>query len=315
MLMKTVFALIVTYNRKECLLELISSLFKQTFMPQYILIFDNFSSDGTEQALLDNNLINFDNQLDTIYCKEINNVKVLYYRNHHNSGGSGGFSSAFKLSMQFDYDYLWVMDDDVLATPTCLEKLLMGVDNDHQVVVPNRTCDLFTDNPIVDIDLHSPFKMLDKRKKKLNQDIFSNVDVVDITFEGPLFSRKVIEQVGFPDENYFIIYDDSDYGMRCKKVTNIKFIHDAYLNRQLPLLEKNNKFNWKQYYYYRNTVFFLKKYGSNFFVRNFSVYVFWIILTLKFLLKGKFYNIRIIAKAFWDGLKKVRGKSIEPGSM
>ena len=117
--MKTVFALIVTYNRKECLLELISSLFKQTFMPQYILIFDNFSSDGTEQALLDNNLINFDNQLDTIYCKEINNVKVLYYRNHHNSGGSGGFSSAFKLSMQFDYDYLWVMDDDVLVGRPC----------------------------------------------------------------------------------------------------------------------------------------------------------------------------------------------------
>ena len=48
--MKSVCALVVTYNRKAYLFKLIvEGLLKQTYPIEKIIIFDNNSTDGTEQ--------------------------------------------------------------------------------------------------------------------------------------------------------------------------------------------------------------------------------------------------------------------------
>ncbi len=312
--MGNVFIIVVTYNRKECLQKLLLSLINQSYKPKYILIFDNDSSDGTDLELINKGFLNSNYKITSINEKKVNDISILYYKNNINTGGSGGFAKAFKLSFGFEYDYLWVMDDDVKPNNNCLEILLSNIDDTHEVVIPNRTCKLYDDYPIIGWDLKSKFKLLDNRKiedKKCN----SNVDVVDITFEGPLFTHNIVTKVGIPDEKYFILFDDSDYAMRCLKYTKIKFVFNAILNRQLPTNSKNIKFNWKQYYAYRNTVYFYNKYGLNHYTRKTIIYINWIVLIIKFLLKGRFYNIKIVSKAFRDGLKKIRGKSIDPGTL
>lgn len=70
--------------------------------------------------------------------------------------------------------------------------------------------------------------------------------------------------------------------------------------------------NWKDYYSFRNYIFFCKKYGQNAMVRNCTSIILWINLSLKALLKFKFKNFKIINKVFIDGIKGKSGKTIEP---
>jgi len=49
--MKKVAAVVVTYNRKNLLLENVQSLLGQTFSDVQIIIVDNNSSDGTQDVL------------------------------------------------------------------------------------------------------------------------------------------------------------------------------------------------------------------------------------------------------------------------
>ena len=41
-----------------------------------------------------------------------------------NLGGAGGFHTGMRLALEAGYEWLWIMDDDSLAAPTALEKLL-----------------------------------------------------------------------------------------------------------------------------------------------------------------------------------------------
>ena len=49
--MKKVAVIVVTYNRKELLIENINALLKQTYKNLDILVIDNHSTDGTKMAI------------------------------------------------------------------------------------------------------------------------------------------------------------------------------------------------------------------------------------------------------------------------
>ena len=52
--MNEVAAIVVTYNRKECLLNCLEAIRRQTLPPDIIYIIDNHSTDGTSDLLYDN---------------------------------------------------------------------------------------------------------------------------------------------------------------------------------------------------------------------------------------------------------------------
>lgn len=53
-----IIAVVVTYNRKQLLLECVDAILKQTYAVKNLLIIDNNSNDGTYEALEQNNFIN-----------------------------------------------------------------------------------------------------------------------------------------------------------------------------------------------------------------------------------------------------------------
>ena len=94
--MKKVAAVVVTYNRKNLLLENVQSLLGQTFSDVQIIIVDNNSSDGTQDVLQ----------------QFIERKQILYFNTGANLGGAGGFSYGIRLAVEAGYEYIWVMDDD-----------------------------------------------------------------------------------------------------------------------------------------------------------------------------------------------------------
>ena len=79
-----------------------------------ILVFDNASTDGTEEAV-----------------REMNLPRVKYQNTGRNLGGAGGFAFGVKAAAQAGDAYLWRMDDDTLPEPGALQAFLQA-DKDLQ---------------------------------------------------------------------------------------------------------------------------------------------------------------------------------------
>ena len=113
---------IVTFNRKECLVKLLDGLCKQTMKIKNISILDNCSTDGTKFLLMEKGIIEksqSENNEEKHYQGTFNDIKIDYFVNDSNTGGAGGFSKLLNIVSRKDFDYIWIMDDDVFPEPDC----------------------------------------------------------------------------------------------------------------------------------------------------------------------------------------------------
>lgn len=130
----SVCAVVVTYNRKDLLIECLEALRKQTRPIQGIYLIDNASTDGTPGLLMEKGYISElpPQNLKEPWEKEFiiqnltnrEDIKLHYVRMHENTGGAGRFYEGVKRGYERGYDWLWLMDDDTIPTETALENLI-----------------------------------------------------------------------------------------------------------------------------------------------------------------------------------------------
>ena len=90
---------LVTYNRLEKLKIAIKSYENQIVRPEYIMIVNNCSTDGTEQFLEE-------------WQNEKTEIEKIVINLDKNTGGSGGFNEGLTNCLALDADWVWVADDD-----------------------------------------------------------------------------------------------------------------------------------------------------------------------------------------------------------
>ena len=98
-----IYAVTVTFNRKELLKRTIDCLRKNKPISKIVVV-NNGSTDGTGEWLA--------KQDDLIVITQ------------ENVGGSGGFYTGIEYAYKAGADWIWCMDDDVFPRENCLEKLL-----------------------------------------------------------------------------------------------------------------------------------------------------------------------------------------------
>ena len=310
-------ALIVTYNRKDYLLNLLQALESQTMKLNKILIFDNLSNDGTGDFLIKHGYTVKANNLELTQVVK-NNISIFYYRNDQNSGGSGGFHDGLDLAREFECDYIWAMDDDVMPDSECLANLIKHMSCDTKICIPSRSDELFQDYAITELNMSNPFKYdINMRKTKIKSNDIKGeyVYIKDMPFEGPLIATSLINDIGLPNKDFFIIFDDSEYAYRASKVTKLKYVKTAILHKQIiPQKCPNRKMGWKEYYGYRNQIYFDKIYGKNIFTKGLRPIFLYIDLITRSIYRKKWSNIKVINKAYKDGKSLKLGKIINPGT-
>ena len=248
---QTVATVVVTYNRLSMLKDCIMALEAQTWKIDDIVVINNGSTDGTQEWLATR--------------------PDLIVINQTNVGGAGGFYTGLEEAYNRGYDWIWIMDDDVVAHKDCLKELLAV---NKPIAIPLRISKQasFKDLPAIKYDLKNPF--INNPRVVINDELGINsfeelpeeLLVEDLSFEGPLFSRKVVEKVGLPEKKLFIYHDDTEYGLRCNRIFNfpIVLVKNAALHRQV---EDKDEVNWKSYYKFRNKSFIHIKYGDNLLVK------------------------------------------------
>jgi GT2 family glycosyltransferase len=312
---QSVCVLVVTYNRKEYLFKLLRELEKQTYRINKIVIFDNYSNDGTGQQLLDEGYTN------TISLCELsqvvrNKIEILYYRNNENTGGSGGFHDGMAIAAKQNCDYIWTMDDDVLPAKNCLEILMSHISYNVRICIPSRTDDNFQDYAITDVNMSNPFKYnIHLRKSRVyNKDILGDsIEIKDMPFEGPLIASSLVNEIGLPKKDLFIIFDDTEYAYRASKVTKLLYVKTAVLHKQIqPGTVQSGLMGWKEYYGYRNQYWFDVTYGKNVFVQKIRPLLSFLELSFRAVVKRRWVNVKILKKAYHDGTKGILGKRVDP---
>ena len=320
---KSVCAVLVTYNRQKCLEKVIFGLKNQTHSIDRIFIFDNASTDNTEEYLekIGFKIIENEKQIKMLTSDD----HFVVFKNRENLGGSGGFSNAVRLATLFSYDYMWIMDDDVYPEPDCLQTMLDTMTTAKtDASIPNRTDENYTDNVITGLDFKNFLKYTPYARKEIMQSPITKdyYYVVDMAFEGPLVKTDLVKRIGAPDDGFFLEYDDSDYAQRIQKYSRIAFVSKARLHRQLAkrgdtafnTKGRKDKYTWRTYYTLRNNIIFDRRYGQNWMVKHISPRLLFIHKYVKSIKDGMGKNnIPILKKAYSDGMHGRMGKRIDPG--
>jgi GT2 family glycosyltransferase len=307
------YCLIVTFNRRKCLQNLLDSLFNQSLKITGLIIINNNSTDDTVPWLIKEGIITSSLE-DKVNCSTKNGTKILFFNSLTNLGGSGGFELGFKIAKEYSFDYLWVMDDDVMPEENCLELLSKCFDENHEVVVPARDGVNFHDQIIHGYRFTNPFVHTFLSREKIAKTcVNEKIEVKAFTFEGPLFSHHIIEEVGLPDASYFLQGDDYDYAFRCLKHTSIYYIPSAILHRQIPVAKSNSLTYWRLYYSLRNAALLDYRYSkAKIFaeIRVFNFKLKWLLISIK---RKDQIEKKIVKLAFYDAKHGLTGKRINPG--
>ena len=246
---KTIAAVVVTFNRLELLKDAIKALRIQTLRPEIIIV-NNGSTDGT-----------------TEYLATVDDIRVI---NQANVGGAGGFYTGMKYACEKGFDYVWVMDDDVIPASDALETLY----NDYSYLSLTEKvgylCSrvLSTDDvanvPIIDYRPNTTGypdwgKYLDKGLIKTES----------ATFVSVFIPTEVIFKVGLPYQEFFIWGDDTEF---TRRITNVNYT--AYLSGKSEIIHRRvggaldirtfkDKNRIKMYRFsVRNNIFILRKFDS-----------------------------------------------------
>lgn len=237
-------ALVVTYNRKDKLMECLCNLMQMDL--KNIFVIDNHSNKDTRDYL---------DQMK----KNDKRLKVTHLKD--NIGGAGGFNCGMKLFVKNSQsDFLWIMDDDTIPNIDSLNKLLHAYKSNEKVGFVSGSV-YWTDGNLakMNIPIYSDQpSSLDKNIKYIDE----------ASFVAILFSREVIKQVGFPIKEFFIWGDDVEYTRRIKKsgyqgiqVVNAKIIHKMNSNNSTNIIKDNDNIGRISRYFYdfRNRVYLSRK--------------------------------------------------------
>ena len=250
--------LVVTYNRCSLLRETLKALKGQTYLPEEILVVDNFSKDGSREWLRRNA---GPLGLKTLFLPE-------------NTGGAGGFFHGLKwLSSNWHGDFIWLLDDDACPEAEALEKLLRAVQKNPQAIgffpgVYTRQGKVekyswpkkrFRPGDLPPYPGYSPAEI----QKELLGPVAAG------TFVGLLLRPSALKKVGFPRADFFICFDDLEYTWRLSRREKLYFVPSAkiYHHFSRPTLKAP-----KTYYFFRNWTYLAVHLGHRTPARAFIFY-------------------------------------------
>lgn len=289
--MNSVAILVVTYNRKELLLENIKAILGQTYSDFDLYIIDNASTDGTQEVI--NNTIKDKN--------------IRYFNTGSNLGGAGGFAFGLKLILPQKYNYCWIMDDDTIPDSNALAELVFSakkINNEFSFFASKVD---WIDGSLC--KMNSVVIQYEIIKEHLNECRFGLLPIKNCSFVGCFINVSVARKVGLPIKEFFIYGDDSEYTLRLSENKQGYFcvgstiVHKIPNNYRIGIAEapvdRLNRYSYE----YRNRIYIYKnrnKYGI------FRITYIYIKECLKVIFRSKNYKLKricIICFGYFKGMR------------
>jgi GT2 family glycosyltransferase len=240
---------LVTFNRLEKLKVALESYDEQSLKPQYLIVVDNASTDGTAKYLKD---------WQTATCEYERIVIAL----DSNIGGSGGFYAGEELAITKKADWIMVADDDAYLAKNYIEYIENYINN-HNAPSLAIICGAVRQQNSVFNEHRSIWKSKYNLNfvKKVPEEWFNKKEFeFDFTsYVGPVMNKQKLLEVGLVNKDFFIWLDDYDHAYRLHKVGKLICLPETYIIHDADTAHFD--LSWKAYYGFRNKLTLIKKFG------------------------------------------------------
>jgi GT2 family glycosyltransferase len=193
-----VVAVVVTWNRRELLVEALAGLRGQSHPLAAVVVVDNASTDGTDQVL------GGETGLDVVRLEQ-------------NTGGAGGFAVGIEQALTHRPHLVWLLDDDTIPTPEAGRELVRvweqyaAAEGDPPAVLASKV--VWTDGR--DHPMNTPRRKPGARSAE--SAAAARVGAVPIrsaSFVSIMCDADVVRARGLPLADYFLWNDDFEYSTR-----------------------------------------------------------------------------------------------------
>jgi rhamnopyranosyl-N-acetylglucosaminyl-diphospho-decaprenol beta-1,3/1,4-galactofuranosyltransferase len=189
-------AVVVTYNRRDLLLEALAAIQAQTRAPATVIVVDNASADGTADAVR----------------AKFPAVRLAELASNH--GGAGGFAYGMSLALADGADLIWLMDDDTVPEPGALAALLAARER-HPAPPPALVASrvVWTDGRAhpMNTPRTKPFA---NKAERLAAAAAGCTPVRSASFVSVLVDAAEARRRGLPQADYFLWNDDFEFTTR-----------------------------------------------------------------------------------------------------
>ena len=198
--MSRVVAVVVTYNRKDLLVDCLEALARQTHPVDRVVLVDNASSDGTEGHVRASGVAD--------------RIPIDYLRLARNGGGAEGFHHGVRTALQGDHEWMWLMDDDCEPRDDCLERLLASEPASEATTAVLAPVVRGAGEQLLPINRGSVrprwfLAPLQQAPPEAHDRPATPIDFC--SFVGPLVRTEAARRIGLPRREMFIRFEDVEY--------------------------------------------------------------------------------------------------------
>jgi len=192
--------IIPNWNGKKFLVECIDSLREQTFRDFETILVDNGSTDGSAELV-----------------KERYGGFLRIIRNSKNLGFTGGNNIGIQAAKG---EFIVLLNNDTWTEPTWLEELVKAIGPDPQVGMwASKVYSYFRRNQIEAVGELIYRDGLNRARGQYEHDRGQYEAVEEIFFPpgcGGMYRKRVFDEVGLFDEDFFAYGDDAEIGIRAR---------------------------------------------------------------------------------------------------
>jgi len=306
----TVTVVVVTYSDRFHLLNQVLDSCLDSGVKNIIVV-DNDSNENSKKQLK--------------HYSKMKGAKINVIWNSSNLGSAKAYKQGLKKAQELNSEFIWLLDDDNKPRKGSLNKLvefwkskpddvvtLLSFRPDrHQYkqAIQENNSDLVLSLKNSFSGFHLKEKILNIFKFKKNSDVKFG-QVAYAPYGGMFFEKSILDNIGYPNEDFFLYSDDHDWSYRITKMNKkiyliLESVIDDIDTSWAIKYKKNTIFkkiknapSLRVYYSVRNRMLFEKKYLiSNRIVYRFNRLIFTFILSIY---SYKTINYKVFLKAMKD---------------
>ena len=248
-------AVVVTHNRPQLLLQALAALRAQTRPLDSIYVVDNASDELVDSARL------------------AGDTAIVVLRSETNIGGAGGFALGMARAFAAGHDWIWLLDDDALARPDALARLLDGLaalnDKDERArpTRPGALCGAVREFGDLALRHRRRYHRPTGLERSIPREAYAGPPcrVDTASFVGFLVSAAAVAEAGLPDRGFFLGYDDTEYSLRLGRAgLTIWLVPGSVVEhlRERCARLRAGPFGPKHYFTIRNRIAVARRYAS-----------------------------------------------------